>query len=73
VASLYIRFARRIVYRMLVGDAKARVKMPTPQEVEQFKQAFMKKHSLLTDIYCVADGLKLYLQQAGDCVIQNMF
>ena len=73
VCSLYVRFARRLLYKMLVADDAARVSMPTNSEVEQFKRAFQEKHSLLAHVYCVADGLKLHLQQAGDCVIQNMF
>lgn len=28
---------------------------------------------MIDDVYAVADGLKLYLEQAGDNVIQNMF
>lgn len=73
VASLYIRFARRLIYRILVNDEHARVKLPRDNEVAEFKRVFKEKHSLLTDVYCVADGCKLYLQQSGDCVIQSMF
>ena len=28
---------------------------------------------MLKDLYCVPDGLKLYLEQSGDYIIQNMF
>lgn len=28
---------------------------------------------MLRDIYSVADGSKLFLEQSGDAVIQNMF
>ena len=73
VVSLYRRFARRLVYRIFVKDKHSRVKLPTNEEVEQFKQAFRSKHTLLNDVYCVVDGLKLQLEQSGDCVIQNMF
>ena len=31
------------------------------------------KHSLLVDCYCMVDGLKLYLRQAGDSIIQSRF
>ena len=35
--------------------------------------AITAKHSLLVDCYCMVDGLKLYLQQAGDSIIQSHF
>ena len=28
---------------------------------------------MLKDVYCVADGLKLYLEQSGSYIVQNMF
>lgn len=28
---------------------------------------------MLSGVYCVADGLKLHLEQSGDYTIQNMF
>lgn len=73
VASLYIRFARRLLFKVLRNDDRASIKIPSAEEISLFKQSFREKHSLLPDVYCCADGLKLYLQQAGDCVIQNMF
>lgn len=73
VASLFIRFSRRLVLKMLSTDDKAKVKMPTIDEVREFSKSINEKYSLLQDVYCVADGLKLRLEQTNDCVIQNMF
>ena len=42
-------------------------------KIALFKEAITVKHSLLVDCYCMVDGLKLYLQQAGDSVIQSRF
>ena len=28
---------------------------------------------MLKDVFCVADGLKLYLEQSGSYFVQNMF
>ena len=47
--------------------------MPDAAEIALFKEAITAKHSLLVDCYCMVDGLKLYLQQAGDSVIQSRF
>lgn len=47
--------------------------MPSGHEIEQYKAAFSQKYTTLVDVYAVADGLKLYLEQSSDFVIQNMF
>ena len=47
--------------------------MPDAAKIALFKEAITAKHSLLVDCYCMVDGLKLYLQQAGDSVIQSCF
>ena len=38
-----------------------------------YKEAISAKYSLLHDFYAMVDGLKLYLQESGNGVIQNMF
>lgn len=73
VCSLFLRFGRRILLRVLSKDKRAKIQMPTDTEIQQFKSAFSTKYSMLEDVYAVADGLNLRLEQSGDCVIQNMF
>lgn len=73
VCSLFIRFGRRILIRRLRNDSRAAVKMPTTEQIREFQDAFRAKHPSLKDVYCVADGLKLRLEQCGDVVIQNRF
>ncbi|CDF36841.1 unnamed protein product [Chondrus crispus] len=73
VCSLFLRFGRRILLQQLSADDMAAVRMPSDDEVNVFKHSFASKYSMLSDVYAVADGLKLYLQQSGDSVIQNMF
>jgi len=73
VCSLYLRFGRRILVRVLRRDARAAVQMPNNDEIQSFKEAFQKRHNLLADVYCVCDGLKLKLQQAGNVKIQTKF
>ena len=58
---------------ILKVDPKSEVHMPDAAEIALFKEAITAKHSLLVDCYCMVDGLKLYLQQAGDSVIQSCF
>lgn len=73
VCSLFIRLGRRLLLKILSRDQHAAVRMPTQDEIKAFQDAIAAKYSMLEDVYAVADGLKLYLEQAGDNVIQNMF
>ena len=73
VCSLFIRFGRRILLHVLKANEHARIRMPNDSEISEFQEAVYAKYTLLGSVYAVADGLRLYLEQAGDAVIQNMF
>lgn len=73
VCSLFLWFGRTILAKILENNSHASVKMPSEEELIQFQLAIGRKFSTLQNFYCVADGLKLYLEQSGHCVIQNMF
>ena len=68
---VYLRFSIQILVAILKADPKSEVCMPDAAEIALFKEAIAAKHSLLVDCYCMVDGLKLYLQQAGDSIIQS--
>lgn len=55
--------------KIIEADKAAQVRMLSAKEVERYKQAISSKQSLLSDLYCVADGLKVYLEQAGYAVV----
>ena len=63
----------QILVAILKADPKSAVRMPDAAEIALFKEAITVKHSLLIDCYCMVDGLKLYLQQAGDSIIRSHF
>jgi hypothetical protein len=65
VLSLWLRFGRRVLVRILRNHPKARVEMPDGNEIESFKKAINDKYPTLTNVWASMDGLKLYLQQAG--------
>ena len=71
--SVYLRLGMRILVTILKADPKSEVRMPDAAEIAMFKEAIAAKHSLLVDCYCMVDGLKLYLQQSGDSIIQSRF
>ncbi len=40
---------------------------------KEHKAAIQAQHQNPTDVWCTMDGLKPYLEQSGDVVLQNMF
>ena len=58
VFSLFIRYGRRSVLQALAQNINAAVRLPCDREIAEFQASFASKHSMLTDVYAVADGLK---------------
>jgi hypothetical protein len=71
--SVYLRFGIRLIVEIFHDDPMARVSLPSTEEIEEYKAAFMARHPLLQDCWATMDGLKLYLQQAGNTVIQERY
>jgi DDE superfamily endonuclease len=63
--SIWLRFGRRILVKVLQDQPEARVEMPNGAEIESFQKAINDKYPSLTNVWGSMDGLKLYLQQAG--------
>ena len=73
VCSVFIRFERLLLLRVLARYPRSRVEMHSLSELPSLNSSIHERYSMLEDVYCVADGLKLRLEQAGDYIIQNMF
>lgn len=71
--SVYLRFGIRLIVEIFSDDPLARVAIPSNDEIESFKAAFAERHPILNDCWATMDGLKLYLQQAGQGEIQERF
>jgi hypothetical protein len=71
--SMYLRFGRRLVIRILSAEPDAAIHIPSVDKIREYQEAIAAKHPSLEGVWCTMDGLKLYLEQAGDAVIQNMF
>ena len=69
--SVWLRFGRRILVKVLAGHPDARVELPSPQEVTRFKQLIRNKYPNLVNIWAAMDGLKLLV--ATNEAVQNMF
>jgi DDE superfamily endonuclease len=72
-ASVWIRFGRRGLFLVLKDHEHARVEIPDDDTIEALKHAVTARHDLLTDVYCVADGLKLHFEQHSDLDEQSMY
>ncbi len=71
--SMYLRFGVRLFVEMFRDNPLARVSIPSTEEIELFKEAFAARHPLLTDCWVTMDGLKLFLQQLGNVIIQECY
>ena len=71
--SKWLRFGRRLLIMILSNHNDAAVRIPSAVTIEGYKAAVQLRHPSLTDVWCTMDGLKLFLEQCGDTVIQNMF
>ena len=54
-------------------NENASVKIPDDESICRYKIAIGNKHPSLTDVWMTMDGLKLYLQQSPQSVVQNRF
>ncbi|KAE8953055.1 hypothetical protein PR003_g35126 [Phytophthora rubi] len=73
VVSLFLRFGRRLLVKLLSTDINAHVRLPDPVDIEGLQDSISSKYPLLGSVYAVMDGLKLRLQASGLSEIQNMF
>jgi hypothetical protein len=69
--SAYLRFGICLIVEIFHDNPMARLSLPMTEKIEEYKAAFMAWHPLLQDCWATMDVLKLYLQQAGNTVIQE--
>jgi len=58
---------------VLCRDPNAVVRIPIQEEINRYRRAFQEKYNSLSDEYGVTDGVKMYLEQSGDSMIQDRF
>lgn len=59
------------MYRVLTLHEKAAVKVPTTEQVKDFKCSFKNLYPTLEDVFCLVVGLKVRPQKFGK-VVKNM-
>jgi hypothetical protein len=68
-----LRFGVRLFVEKFRDDPLAGVNIPSAEEIKSFKQAFAVWHPLLTNCWVTMDGLKLFLQQSKNAIIQEHY
>ena len=71
--SLWMRFGRRLLLRVLREDRNGAVVMPDDDEIDNFIGAIKEKYPALHNCWGAMDGLKLRVERSGNYQIQNMF
>jgi DDE superfamily endonuclease len=73
VVSLWMRFSRILLLRILLKHPDAKVALPTNKEVHTFQQAIKRKYPAIPDVWGAVDGLKLSLERAPGYTDQNRY
>ena len=69
--SVWLRFGRRILVKVLHRHPDAEVKLPTKNEVRRFKKAIRRKYPVLRNVWGAMDGLKVPIEASAKH--QNLF
>jgi DDE superfamily endonuclease len=71
--SIYLRYGRRLLIKILVRNPLAKLGLPSPDKIQEYKAMVSARHPLLHDVWCTMDGLKLKIQSPPDKIVQNRF
>jgi hypothetical protein len=68
VCDKFLKFGRSVQ-----NEPASRCTLPDAENIPAFFKAIQDKHNALSNYWGVVDGLKLYLAECGNAVIQNAF
>ena len=71
--SLWLRFGRRMLLKVLSEEPLAQPCMPTDDEVADFVGCITAKYPALTNCWGAMDGLKIRLERGGNSQVQSLF
>lgn len=75
--SIWIRFSRRVVIKILKDHPDARVEFPDDETLATITAAITDKYPELEElgetVWAAMDGLKTLIQSSGDDLTQNKF
>jgi hypothetical protein len=73
LVGIYLKFARRILLKCLMNQPSSAIKIPDVATIECHKRAIESRHPLLTNVWCMMDGLKLRLERSLNSLVQANF
>jgi hypothetical protein len=68
--GVWTNFSRILLIHVLQNDI-SKVQWPDNDKIIIYKKIIEQKYPILKNVFCVCNGLKLNLQQAGDVRTQN--
>jgi hypothetical protein len=71
--NIWLRFGRRILFKVLHNNDDARVCFPTDEELKILGSIVSSWHKNLKNVYCTMDGLKLKFQACEDLTEESMY
>jgi DDE superfamily endonuclease len=72
--NVWLRFGRRMLFKALYKHPECVVQFPSDDEIKKLLMEVVQgRHSALTNVYSVGDGLKLHFQNCKDLTEQSMF
>ena len=61
----------RLLFKVLALEHHAKVSLPSPVEIEHYKDIVLQNFADLNGVWCMMDGLKIPIQASGDRKMQN--
>ncbi len=69
----YLQFGRRILVKILKHNELSRIKMPSHNKLEEYRQMIHLRHPVLDNVWGSMDGLKVPIEQPSDSLVQTQF
>ena len=73
VLCLFLTFSMRLLFKVLIAEPHANVTLPSPLEIEHYKEIVLENFPALNGVWCMMDGLKIPSQASGDRKTQNAY
>ena len=67
----WLKFGRMILFKYLINNDDTKLKLPSQEEIQVFKNTISDKYPVLDNVYGAVDGLKLKVQESGNFYIQD--
>jgi hypothetical protein len=73
VLCLFLKFSMRLLFKVLASEHHAKVSLPSPVEMEHYKDIVLQNFADLNGVWCMMDGLKIPIQASGDRKMPNAY